>query len=59
MVSAVERCGFREYYNPPAGRGLGARGFGYATLVVDLLADSGNSGLAPQHPSGRAPIIAP
>jgi len=28
--------GFREYYNPLTGQGLGARGFGWSTLVVDM-----------------------
>jgi len=38
---AVARHGFREYYNPLTGRGLAARGFGFSTLLVDLLAQSG------------------
>jgi hypothetical protein len=33
---AADRYGFREYYNPLSGRGLGARDFGFATLLVDL-----------------------
>jgi mannosylglycerate hydrolase len=36
---SVDRYGFREYYNPLSGRGLAARGFGFSTLIVDLLAD--------------------
>ena len=40
LVRAVARCGFREYYNPLTGRGLGARGFGFSTLLVDLLGQS-------------------
>jgi hypothetical protein len=36
---AVDRHGYREYYNPLTGRGLGARGFGFATLLIDLLAE--------------------
>ena len=36
LAEAVERHGFREYYNPLNGRGLGARGFGWSTLLVDL-----------------------
>jgi glycogen debranching enzyme len=35
---AVLRHGFREYYNPVTGRGLGARNFGWSTLLVDLAA---------------------
>jgi hypothetical protein len=29
--------GFREYHDPRTGRGHGARGFAWSTLVVDLL----------------------
>ena len=39
---AVDRDGYREYYNPLTGRGLAARGFGFSTLLIDLLAQSGN-----------------
>jgi hypothetical protein len=48
------RHGFREYYNPLSGRGLAARGFGFATLLVDLLAECGFDG---DEPSGRARIM--
>jgi hypothetical protein len=41
LERAVERYGYREYYNPVTGRGLAARGFGFATLLVDLFAQSG------------------
>ncbi|HEY1569492.1 MAG TPA: hypothetical protein VGF68_20850, partial [Solirubrobacteraceae bacterium] len=41
LEAAVIRDGFREYYNPLTGRGLAARGFGFATLLVDLLAECG------------------
>jgi hypothetical protein len=41
LVTAVDRGGFREYYHPFTGRGLAARRFGFATLIVDLLAQSG------------------
>jgi hypothetical protein len=37
LATAVEQSGWREYYNPMSGRGLAARGFGFATLLVDLL----------------------
>jgi glycogen debranching enzyme len=37
MQRAALRNGFREYYNPHTGRGLAARDFGFATLLVDLL----------------------
>jgi hypothetical protein len=46
LVAAVERHGFREYYNPLDGDGLGARRFGWSTLIVDLLP-------APDEPSER------
>ena len=51
---AALRHGFREYYNPLTGRGLGARGFGFATLLVDLLAECGIDG---SEPSGRARMM--
>jgi hypothetical protein len=38
LEGAVERDGFREYYNPLTGAGLAARDFGWSTLLVDLLA---------------------
>jgi hypothetical protein len=48
------RHGFREYYNPLSGRGLAARGFGFAKPAPDLLAECGfDSG----KPSGRARIM--
>jgi hypothetical protein len=37
VARAVERHGFREYYDPRTGQGHGARDFGWSTLVVDLL----------------------
>jgi glycogen debranching enzyme len=36
-VRAIEAAGFRECYEPFDGRGMGARGFGWSTLVVDML----------------------
>jgi glycogen debranching enzyme len=36
LVTAVQRHGFREYYNPLNGQGLAARHFGWSTLLVDL-----------------------
>lgn len=39
-LELVGRSGFREYYNPFTGRGLGARRFGWSTLIVDMLAAS-------------------
>ena len=37
LAASVERHGFREYYDPLTGRGLAARGFGWSTLLVELL----------------------
>jgi Mannosylglycerate hydrolase MGH1-like glycoside hydrolase domain len=37
LADAVERDGWREYYNPLTGRGHAARGFAMSTLLVDLL----------------------
>ncbi len=36
----ILRGGYREYFNPRTGVGGGAPGFGWTTLVVDMLADS-------------------
>jgi hypothetical protein len=57
LVRAVDRHGFREYYNPLTGRGLAARGFGFSTLLVDLLAICGNLASWPGQPSGAVPIM--
>jgi mannosylglycerate hydrolase MGH1-like protein len=38
LADAIGRDGFREYHDPRTGRGHGARGFAWSTLVVDLLA---------------------
>jgi glycogen debranching enzyme len=35
-VELLERSGFREYYNPDTGAGLGALDFTWGTLVVDM-----------------------
>ena len=56
LASAVERHGYREYYNPLSGHGLAARGFGFSTLLVDLLA---SSGIATSEPSAEHPIMQP
>ncbi len=38
-LALVEQSGFREYYNPNTGRGLGAHNFSWsAALTIDLLA---------------------
>jgi hypothetical protein len=56
LLGAIDRHGFREYYNPLTGHGLAARGFGFATLIVDLLAQSG---IDPDHPSAAERMIQP
>ncbi len=38
LAVATQRHGFREYYDPLTGAGLGARNFGWSTLLLDLLA---------------------
>jgi len=53
LVVAVDHHGMREYYNPLTGAGLAARGFGFSTLIVDLLAQSGNSAGDRGAPSGE------
>jgi glycogen debranching enzyme len=49
LVEAVERGGFREYYNPLTGEGLAARGFGWSTLLIDLVpsVESPKAAMAP------------
>jgi hypothetical protein len=37
LVPVIEREGFREYYESRTGRGMGARDFGWTTLVTELL----------------------
>ncbi len=37
-ASLVLGAGFREFYHPYSGEGLGARSFGWSTLIVDMLA---------------------
>jgi glycogen debranching enzyme len=40
-AALVLRSGFREYYHPFSGEGFGPRSFGWSTLVVDMLPDTG------------------
>ena len=35
-LNAVRNQGFRQYYNPLTGEGLGARSYGWSTLIVDM-----------------------
>lgn len=37
LAQAALKDGFREYYDPRTGQGLAARGFGWSTLLVDLI----------------------
>ena len=32
----IERSGFREYYHPYTAEGLGAKDFGWSTLILDM-----------------------
>jgi len=41
LTRAAARDGLREYYDPLTGQGLGARGFGWSTLLVDLVTRQG------------------
>lgn len=45
-VELVERHGFWEYYNPYTGVGQGAEGFGWSTLVVDMIDETAPARLA-------------
>lgn len=36
-VRLVENAGFREYYNPETGEGLGARDFTWGALILDMI----------------------
>ncbi len=40
LAAAALAGGFREYYHPGSGQGLGARGFGWSTLLIDLLPEA-------------------
>lgn len=51
LTRAVERHGFREYYNPLDGDGLAARRFGWSTLLVDLIPEA-QAPSATRAPSG-------
>jgi hypothetical protein len=37
LATAIERAGLREYYNPQTGAGMGARDFGWSTLILEML----------------------
>jgi hypothetical protein len=62
MLHAVDQHGLREYYNPLTGVGLGARGFAFSALILDLLPErspqSGNPGREGARPSADARIMA-
>ena len=57
LVGAVERHGFREYYNPLDGDGLAARRFGWSTLLVDLLAGAPGTNGGAEGASYRPPDL--
>ena len=35
-IECIEKSGFREYYHPYTAEGLGARDFGWSTLILDF-----------------------
>ena len=37
LRATVAREGLREYYDPYTGRGMGAREFGWSTLIAEIL----------------------
>ena len=37
LAAAALRDGFREYYQPLTGQGLAARGFGWSTLLLEMV----------------------
>ena len=37
-VELIRRSGFREYFNPITGQGMGARNFGVTTIAIDCIA---------------------
>jgi glycogen debranching enzyme len=38
LAAVVRLGGLREYYDPYTGRGMGARGFGWSSLIMELIA---------------------
>jgi hypothetical protein len=38
LTGAIARSGLREYYHPRTGAGMGARDFGWSTLLLEMLA---------------------
>lgn len=49
LAEVVRREGFREYYEARRGYGMGARDFGWSTLLVEML--EGGTGIDPAPPS--------
>jgi hypothetical protein len=41
LAGAIARSGLREYYDPHSGAGMGARDFGWSTLILEMLAPGG------------------
>ena len=44
LTAAVARSGLREYYDPHTGAGMGAREFGWSTLILEMLSASDRAG---------------
>ena len=38
-IALIEKSGFREYFHPETGEGLGAKNFTWGTLIVDMTED--------------------
>ncbi len=55
LARAALAGGFREYYHPLTGQGLGARGFGWSTLLVDLARGPDAAASAPRISRSRRP----
>jgi len=54
LTRAALREGLREYYHPLTGQGLGARGFGWSTLLLDLVdAGAATATIAPRISGSR------
>jgi hypothetical protein len=45
LGAAVQRAGLREYYHPYTGRGMGARGFAWSSLMVEMIDSPGDPGV--------------
>jgi len=44
-LSLIKKSGFREFYSPTSGKGMGAKNFGWSSLAIDLLYSKSNKNL--------------